>query len=174
MQNGYPGPCRGGSSAIHARQHRRIARIPNIWLLGLTILGMSGCVQGTLGYLPLFLRGPGWTRVNADIATATFHTISLICTIPIAITSDRLGTRKKVLVVAALMIATGIGLLSVVGGLGVWLAVCMAGMWRDGFMAVFITAVIETEGVGVAFAGTATGMVMIFSGIGNLIAPPLG
>jgi hypothetical protein len=28
--------------------------------------------------------------------------------------------------------------------------------------------------VGVAYAGTATGLVMVFSGIGSLLAPPLG
>jgi hypothetical protein len=47
-------------------------------------------------------------------------------------------------------------------------------MVRDGFMAVFMTAIIETEGVGPAFAGTAIGLVMVFSGLGSLIAPPLG
>lgn len=72
------------------------------------------------------------------------------------------------------MIALGVGLLSIGGGATVWVAVIMAGMVRDGFMAVFMTSIIETEGVGVMYAGTATGMVMIFSGIGNLLAPPLG
>ena len=41
-------------------------------------------------------------------------------------------------------------------------------------MAVFMTAIIETEGVGTAYSGTAIGFVMIFSGIGNLVAPALG
>jgi hypothetical protein len=69
---------------------------------------------------------------------------------------------------------TGVGLLSVVSGVWVWIAVLVAGMVRDGYMAVFMTSVIETEGVGVAYAGTATGFVMIFGGISNLLAPPLG
>src|SRR4030042_517039 len=34
-----------------------VAKLRNIWLLGFVILGISGCVQGSLGYLPLFLRG---------------------------------------------------------------------------------------------------------------------
>ena len=37
-------------------------------------------------------------------------------------------------------------------------------MVRDGFMAVFMTAIIETEGVGTAYSGTAIGFVMIFLG----------
>jgi cyanate permease len=151
-----------------------VSRIRNIWLFGLAILGIGGCVQGALGYLPLYLRGLGWPETSADGAAAAFHTFSLICVVPIALLSDKLGSRKKVLVTAVLMLASGIALLSVASGAAVWVAVCMAGMVRDGFMAVFITSIIETEGVGVAFAGTATGMTMVFSGIGNLLAPPLG
>ena len=37
-----------------------------------------------------------------------------------------------------------------------------------------MTSIMETEGVGAGYAGTAIGMVMIFGGIGNLVAPPLG
>jgi MFS family permease len=139
-----------------------VARIRNVWLLGLTILGISGCVQGVLGYLPLYLRGQGWPPASADGALAAFQGISMVCVIPIALLSDRLGTRKKVLVATALMTTLGVSLLSFASGAGVWLAVCLAGMVRDGFMAVFMTAVIETEGVGVTYAGTAVGMVMVF------------
>jgi hypothetical protein len=33
---------------------------------------------------------------------------------------------------------------------------------------------VQTKGVGKAFAGLATGFVLIFAGIGSLISPPLG
>ncbi len=151
-----------------------VARIRKIWLFGWTILGFSGCVQGTLGYLPLYLRGIGWPEANADGALALFNMVSMICVVPIALWSDRLGSRKKVLLAAMLMSATGVGLLSVASGVMVWVAVSMAGLVRDGFMAVFMTMIVETEGVGVVYAGTATGLVMVFSSVGNLIAPPLG
>ncbi len=120
-----------------------VARIRNIWLLGLAIMGIGGCIQGTLGYLPLYLRGQGWENGAADGALAAFHTISMICVIPIAIWSDRIGSRKKILIPAVLMVVTGVGLLSVVTGPLVWLAVCMAGSVRDGFMAVFMTTIVE-------------------------------
>ena len=156
------------------RNLAHVARIRNVWLLGLTILGIGGCIQGTLGYLPLYLLGQGWPQASADGALATFHTVSLIFVIPIALYSDKLGSRKKILVAAALMIITGVSLLSVARGPVVWVAVCMAGMVRDGFMAVFMTSILESPGVGPEYAGTAVGMVMVFSGIGNLLAPPIG
>ena len=98
----------------------------------------------------------------------------MVFAIPIALWSDRLGSRKTVLMAGALMVITGVGLLSVAGGAMVWVAVCIAGLVRDGFMAVFMTTIIETKGVGPAYAGTAIGLVTAFSGLGNLIAPPLG
>jgi MFS family permease len=151
-----------------------VLRIRNIWLLGFALLGVSGCIQGSLGYLPLYLRRIGWAPALADTALASFHTISMICVVPIALLSDRLGSRKKILLAASLSIITGIGLLSFVDGVLVWVAVCLAGFVRDGFMAVFMTSVIETDGIGPAFAGTATGVTMFLSGLGNLFAPPLG
>lgn len=151
-----------------------VGRIRNIWLMGLVILGIGGCIQGSLGYLPLYLRGQGWTAGAADSALALFHTISMIGVIPIALGSDQLGSRKRVLLASTLMITCGIGLLSFANGVMVWLAVCMAGVVRDGFMAVFQTAVIEIEGIGPAYAGTASGMVMVFGGISSLISPIIG
>jgi ACS family glucarate transporter-like MFS transporter len=159
-------------SISHTISH--VARIRNVWLLGLTGLGISGCIQGTLGYLPLYLRGIGWPDVSADGTSAAFHTASMLCVIPIALWSDKIGSRKKVLIRAALSIILGISLLAVVNGVMVWVAVVIAGFVRDGFMAVFMTMIIETDGVGAAYAGTATGLMLVLLGIGNMIAPPLG
>jgi cyanate permease len=152
----------------------QVASLRNIWLLGLALFGISGCIQGALGYLPLYLRQSGWSVVNADGASATFHAASLLFVLPIALWSDKLGSRKKMLIIMSLMFMVGVGMLSILEGALIWGCVILAGMVRDGFMAIFITMILETKGVGPAFAGTATGFVMIFSGIGNLIAPPLG
>ena len=151
-----------------------VAHIKRIWLLGWAIMGIGGCIQAMLGYLPLYLRDTGMSESGADSVAASFHLASMVMVIPLALWSDRLGSRRQVLIFAALMIVTGIGLISVVDGVLVWGAVIMAGMVRDGFMAVFFTMTIETEGVGPAYAGTATGFVLIFSGVGSLLAPPLG
>jgi cyanate permease len=151
-----------------------VVRIRNLWLMGLAILGISGSYQGLLGYLPLFLRGKGWSVFTADGALAAFHLVSLIFTLPISLRSDKLNTRKRVLIAAGLMTMIGTGLLSVVSGNSIWAAVILAGMVRDGFMAVYMSMVIETDGVGPVYSGTATGFVIMFLGIGNLLAPPIG
>lgn len=54
------------------------------------------------------------------------------------------------------------------------MAVLMAGISRDGFMAITMTAIIEEEGIGARFAGTAIGLNMSIIGITGVIAPPIG
>jgi ACS family hexuronate transporter-like MFS transporter len=162
-----------GPSSMRQTFHR-VSRLRNIWLLGLAILGIGGCVEGTLGYLPLYLRAIGWPVAGADGALATFHAMNMLAAIPLALLSDRLGSRKRILIVAALAIATGVGLLTVAQGMAVWVAVIIAGLFRDGFMALFMTSIIEVEGVGAAYAGTAMGLAMVFNRLGSLVAPPLG
>lgn len=152
----------------------QVIRVRNIWVLGFTLFGVSGCIQGVLGYLPIYLRDLGWEAIRADGALSAFHTISMLFVLPIALWSDRIGSRKRLLTVAILMVALGTGLLSFAPDGWVWLAVLLAGFVRDAFMAIFITMVIETEGIGTLYAGTATGLTMAISGIGNMIAPPLG
>ena len=151
-----------------------VLQLKNVWLLGLTLFGVGGCVQGLLGYLPLYLRNMGWGAVRADGALSAFHTISMLFVLPVAIWSDRLGSRKQLLLLAALMVAFGTGILSFAGGGWIWLAVLLAGFVRDGFMAIFMTMVSETDGVGPVYAGTATGFALALGGIGNFLAPPLG
>lgn len=148
--------------------------IRNVWLLGVVIFGFGGCAQGLLGYLPLYLRGVGWTSALADSALGTFHGISAAAVIPMALLSDRIRSRKKILIAAALMMTAGTGLLSIADGIVIWMAVVLAGMIRDGFMSILMTTIIETRGVGAAYAGTGIGLVMIFSGLSSMISPPIG
>lgn len=161
------------SSSIHqALSH--VVRIRDVWILGIALLGVGGAVQGLLGYLPLYLRGIAWPAARADASLAGFHAISLLAVFPLAILSDRIGSRRRLLVAATLMIATGIGLLSIVDGVVIWIAVLMAGAVRDGFMAVFMATTTEVDGVGAEYAGTAIGLAMTLARVGGLISPPLG
>jgi cyanate permease len=151
-----------------------VIRMREVWVLGICLLGVGGGVQGLLGYLPLYLRNIGWAAASADAALSSFHAISLLAVIPLAWLSGRFSSRRHFLVAAALVTACGIGLLSMVEGIAIWIGVLMAGMVRDGYMAVFMTAATEAKGVGAVYAGTALGLAMTLSRIGGLIAPPLG
>jgi hypothetical protein len=85
-----------------------------------------------------------------------------------------LKSRKPLLLIAGLMIASGFGLLSFVSGALVWAAVLLSGSVRDAFMAIFFTTTMQSEKVGPLYAGTAVGFTLALSNIGNFIAPPVG
>ena len=171
---GRESPLKGASGMSMRQALAHVTRLKSLWLLGLAMLGVGGCVQGALGYLPLYLREIGWPAARADGALAAFHAASLISVIPIALLSDRLAARKRILMIATLMIVCGVGLLSIADGALVWVAVLLAGVVRDGFMAVFMTLVIEQDGVGAAYAGTAVGLTSTLSRVGGLLSPPVG
>jgi len=151
-----------------------VIRLRNVWILCIATAGVSGCVNGMLGFLPLYLRDLGWEPVKADSTLASFHAVSMISAIPIALLSDRVGSRRGVLMAAALLIGIGTGLLGFTSGVLISAAVLIAGISRDGFMAITMTAIIEEKGIGARFAGTAIGLNMSVMGIANVFAPPVG
>lgn len=152
----------------------RVVRIRDVWLLGFVLAGQIGCVQGVLGYLPLHLRDTGWSGASADGALAAFHATSMVGVIPIALLSDRLGSRKAVLFGATLVLGVGVGLLSVASGAMVWALVIVAGFVRDAFMAVLMSTIIEMNRVGATYAGTALGLVLTLSRLSAFASPPIG
>jgi len=173
-----PGQVKSSSSyggTVPLRQAlSRVVRIRGVWFLGLIMLGQMACNTGMTGYLPLYLREIGWTATSADGALAAANLASMAATIPMTLLSDRLGSRKTILLAATLITAIGVGLLSVVSGTMVWVSAIMAIIARDGFMAVTITLLMETKGIGVTYAGTALGLAMMLSRVGGVISPPIG
>ncbi len=149
-------------------------RIKRIWILGSIVMWQIGCIQGTLGYLPIYLRNMGWNATAADGAMATFHGLSTLFTVPIVLLSDKLGSRKIMLLATTLMTAVGVGILTIGSGSNVWLAMVVAGTVRDGFMALQMTMLLETKEIGTRYAGTAIGLLHMISRVGEIVSPPAG
>lgn len=151
-----------------------ILQTRDVWLLGMVLLGVSGCIQGILGYLPTYLREISWTPFRADAALSSFHAISLAGVFPITLLSNRLGSRKRILVAVSSMIVLGATLLGFVQGAWISLAVLITGATRDGFMALMITMVTESRGVNFRNAGTAIGLSLTLGRVGEWLSPPIG
>ena len=151
-----------------------VIRLRNVWILCIATAGVSGCVNGMLGFLPLYLRGLGWDSAVADVTLASFHAVSMLFAIPIALFSDHIGSRRGVLMVAAFLIGIGTGLIGFTSGFLISMAVLIAGISRDAFMAITMTAIIEEKDIGARFAGTAIGLNMSVLGVANVFAPPVG
>jgi len=130
--------------------------------------------MGLTGYLPLYLREIGWKAASADGALAVFNGAGMVAAIPLTLLSGRLGSRKMILVPSLIIAVISVGLLSVAEGSIIWLLVILIGLGRDAYYAIITTMIIETEGVGAAYAGTAIGIVWTVGNLGGFIGPPVG
>jgi len=148
--------------------------IKGVWLVAIAMMGFAGCNKGVTGYLPLYLRNNGWTAVRADGALAALNAAGTVAAIPLTILSDKLGLRKAVLLPGLVITIISSGLLSVVTGQSTWLLAIMIGAFRDMVWAMAATMIVETKGVGLAYAGTAVGIVHTFTRVGYAFAPPVG
>jgi hypothetical protein len=50
----------------------------------------------------------------------------------------------------------------------------VGGIFRDGFMALQMTALLETKGLSTRYAGTAIGLIHTICRIGEIASPPIG
>jgi MFS family permease len=167
-----PGASRPPIRAVVAL--RKVLALPQVWLLGLATALAAAGINSALGYLPLYLRDLGWAAERADQTLASFHGASLLFAIPIAMYSDRSGRRLGVLMICVVIFAAGFGAIGLVSGFLISAAVMLAGISRDGYMAVSMTTITEADGVGPELAGTAMGLSISLIAITNALAPPIG
>lgn len=153
---------------------KKVVRMRDVWILGLVMLGYNACFQGLLGYTPMFLRNIGWTPVSADLAFALIPVASVCATIPITYLSDRLGSRRGIVLIIMITGMIGTALLAVVRGPVIWLLCILIGLGRDSYTAISMAMNYEIEEVDATTAATAMGLVNSLSRVGAVIAPPLG
>ena len=148
--------------------------IRDVRLICLAVFGYGACVEGMLGYLPLYLRNIGWIESRADLALTGFNLSSMVATIPLTLLSDRVGDRQRFLILGAFLAAATTALIPMVSGNAVFVILIIGGLMRDAFMSVFITRLMETRGVGAQYAGGALGLAMTGMRLGGALAPPGG
>jgi cyanate permease len=173
-KQGPGSPPEKGNTVPFRASLSHVGRIRNIWLVGLGGMGFWGCARGFIGYLPTYLRDIGWSPNRADQALTLFFAASLLAAIPFSMLTDRYRLRREYLIFAALMMATGVGLMTFAQGFFVFIAVLIAGVVFDGFMAIIQATVLEIPGVGLVYAGTALGFSAMLREMGGMYSPPIG
>lgn len=149
-------------------------RTKGVWLIAIGMMGFAGGNKGLTGYLPIYLRDAGWTASAADGALAAYNAAGAVLAIPLALLSDRLGLRKIILIPGLAITAISVGLFAAVTGPAAWLLAILAGAARDMVWAFAATMIVETPGIGPAYAGAAVGIVHTFTRIGYTFSPPAG
>lgn len=166
-----------GQPVVHVSVRQAVselAKIKAVWVVAFALLFRVGCLQGMTGYIPLFLRNQGWVGASADATLSAFYAISTLCVVPLTMLSDKLRSRRKVLIPAAVVAVVCVGLLPLADTGGVWALMIINGIFMDGFMALAITTLVESEGVKPVYSGIAIGMVFTITQVGAVVAPPIG
>jgi MFS family permease len=145
-----------------------------VWFLGLTLFFRISSLMSVTGYIPTYLKNIGWGEASADGVLAAFYAISTLLVVPLSLMSDRMGTRKPVLLVGLVVSTISVGLIPYASGAWVWVLMMSAGFLMDSFMAIFTALLLETEGVGAALSGTAIGVCFTIAQLGSSIFPPIG
>jgi len=152
----------------------KLLRLKPLWLLGLTLMFRIGGVMGMTGYLPLYLFRKGWPQAAADGTLSLFYAVSTLSVVPLSFLSDRLGSRKAIMLPALIVSTICIGVLPVAPESVVWVLMVLSGIFMDAFMAITMTMLMETGGVGIEYTGMALGIVFTIAQVGSLVSPPVG
>ncbi|MBN2240462.1 MAG: MFS transporter [Dehalococcoidales bacterium] len=153
----------------------RLVRIKALWFVGLTFTLRMGSMMGMTGYLPYYLEeSMGWSKVLAGGSLSAFYAISTLCVVPLTALSDRIGTRKLILMLGIITNTINLALLPLADGWIVWILLLLAGIFMDGFMAINTTTLLESKGIESRYSGTALGMIFTIGHIGSISSPPIG
>jgi len=151
-----------------------VTHIREVWLIGIILLTYWGANMGFGGYLPLYLRNAGWEPALADSAMTVFSGIGVLGVIPMVLYSDKIGSRKAVMIFATVVLALSIGLVPVVGKTGIWVLLVIGGLIRTGVTSLANTMLFEIKGVGGTYGGTAIGLTNTLGMLGAFAASPVG
>jgi predicted MFS family arabinose efflux permease len=145
-----------------------------LWYKTLMNMLFFGTVTAFCGYLPVYLKGIGWAPAMADNALALLNGASVLGAIPLAIIAGKTRSKKKVIGIIFALDLLCLSVFPFIKGFMIWIDVGLFGLIIDGYVAVLTTTVIETNGIGARYAGTAIGMVFTFGNLGIFMISSLG
>jgi NNP family nitrate/nitrite transporter-like MFS transporter len=173
MRHETPGEAAVSVPFRQAMSH--VARVRDVWMMGLLTLAHFGATMGLLGYLVLYLRDvAGWTNAAADSTLTVLNGTSMLGMIPMVFISDKIKSRKAVLGLAILSLTAILALLPFVNRTGIWLLIIIGGLLRSGGAAMINVIIFEAQEVGSLYGGTAIGLSNAIGMMGSFLAPPFG
>lgn len=152
----------------------QVIRLKGIWGIGFIFLCTNAAYNGLSGYLPTYLEDIGWATAAADGALTAVIGAMAVSTLPASILSEFLGSRKKVLIPSAFIVAASLGVIPLVDGATVWVLLVINGVARGCIFPLLTALTVEQKGVGPRYAGTAVGLTISLGMLGGFIGSPLG
>jgi MFS transporter, NNP family, nitrate/nitrite transporter len=164
-----------GSIRVSFREaFSHVIRIKEVWLIGFITLTNWGASMGMFGYLPYYLESIGWSKAAAGNTITVFSGFMLLGSIPMALLSDKLKTRKGVLNIAMAALTICLFLIPYVNATTIWIMIIVGAFLRSGASSLFNVMIFEHKDIGAKYGGTAIGLASTVSMVGAFIAPPIG
>jgi nitrate/nitrite transporter NarK len=151
-----------------------VIHIKEVWIIGLISLTLWGANTGLIGYLPLYLRDIGWRPIIADSAVTVVNGTYMIGTIPMILLASRFTGYKVMLFFSMTVTFVSLALLTVINGTAIWPLLIISTFLRSSASAVINVLILETQGVGSTYGGTAIGLASSIGMVGGFLSPPLG
>ena len=152
----------------------KVAKMKEIWILGLLCMVMWGSNTGMFGYLPLYLRNIGWAPESADGAITALMGATTVGMIPMVLLANRFGIQKAMFFSTLVVLTASLALLPLVKDVWVWVVIVVSGLLRSSQPALTNVLVFKTKGVGSVYSGTAIGLVSSVGMVGGTFAPAVG
>jgi NNP family nitrate/nitrite transporter-like MFS transporter len=151
-----------------------VIRIKEVWLIGFITLTNWGASMGLFGYLPYYLESIGWSKAAAGNSITVFSGFMLLGSIPMALLSDKLKSRKGVLIISISALVACLLLIPFVNATAIWIIIIVGAFLRSGASSLFNVMIFEHKDIGSKYGGTAIGLASTVSMIGAFIAPTIG
>jgi len=151
-----------------------VLRVKDLWLLTIAMFGLFGSYLALMGYLPTYLENTGIPKSTGDTLASTVFITGIIGTVLVPTLSDRIGSRKMVLILCSIVTTVGLYLISISTVTLLWLVIPLIGFAVLGIPSLTFALAIEMKEIGATYGGTATGVLVASMNIGGFVLPIIG
>jgi len=151
-----------------------VIRVKDMRFLIIANLGLVGPFLALMGYVPVYLENAGVLKSTGDTIASTIFVAGIIGSIVLPALSDRIGTRKIVLIVCAAITGISTYLLSISDTIFFWLLIPIIGVAIMGAIALSLTIPLEMSGIGSIYGASAVGFVITSQNFGGFLFPIIG
>ncbi|MFC1953378.1 nitrate/nitrite transporter [Chloroflexota bacterium] len=152
----------------------RVLRVKDMRLLMIASMLLAGSFLALLGYMPIYLENTGVPKSTGDMISSTIFVAGILGSLVIPTLSDRIGSRKRVLIVCTAVIGISIFLLSISDTKFFWILVPIIGATFMGAIAVSLVIPLELKEIGPTYGASAAGLLIASHNIGGFIWPTIG
>jgi MFS transporter, NNP family, nitrate/nitrite transporter len=151
-----------------------VIRIKEVWIIGLISLTLWGANMGLMGYLPLYLRNIGWAPATADAVVTVYSGATTLGLIPMVLLSNKLNAPKGMYFFAMVVTVINMALIPVLDGGLLWGMLIVCTFLRSAASPLVNVIILEIDGIGSTYGGTAIGLMTSIGMVGGFIGPPVG